>query len=105
MKPMIENLEKLLDGPRDGAMLRFSLGNAWLDQDAGRAAGYYREAVERDRNYSAAWKGLGRALALAGQTADALEAYRQGIAIAEARGDLQAAKEMKVFARRLERGA
>lgn len=105
MKPMIENLEKLLDGPRDGAMLRFSLGNAWLDQDAGKAARYYREAIERDRSYSAAWKGLGKALALAGQTAEALEAYRQGIAIAEARGDLQAAKEMKVFARRLEKDA
>ncbi len=105
MKPMIENLEKLLDGPRDGAMLRFSLGNAWLDQDAGKAADYYRQALERDPNYSAAWKALGKTLAQTGQPADALEAYRQGIRVAEARGDLQAAKEMKVFARRLEKDA
>lgn len=105
MKPMIENLEKLLDGPRDGAMLRFSLGNAWLDQDPGKAVSYYREAIERDPDYSAAWKALGKALALAGQTAEALDAYRQGIAVAETRGDLQAAKEMKVFARRLEKDA
>jgi hypothetical protein len=33
---------------------------------------------------------------------DALLAYRQGIAVAEARGDKQAAKEMGVFARRIE---
>lgn len=103
MKPMIENLEKMLNGPRDGAMLRFSLGNAWLDQDPGKAAGYYRDAIARDSKYSAAWKALGKALSLAGQAAEALEAYRQGIAVAEARGDLQAAKEMKVFARRLEK--
>ena len=34
-----------------------------------------------------------------------LAAYREGIAVAEAKGDIQAAKEMKVFARRLERAA
>jgi hypothetical protein len=32
-----------------------------------------------------------------------LAAYRQGIAVAEARGDKQAAKEMGVFARRIEK--
>ena len=101
--PMIANLEKLLDGPRDGAMLRLSLGNAWLPLDAARAARYYRDAVERDAAYSAAWKGLGRALAAAGQPREAAEAWRQGIAVAEQRGDLQAAKEMKVFLRRVEK--
>ena len=30
-----------------------------------------------------------------------LTAYERGIAVAEARGDIQAAREMKVFARRL----
>ena len=28
--PIIANLEKLLDGPRDGALLRYSLGSEWL---------------------------------------------------------------------------
>lgn len=100
---MIANLEKLLDGPRDNAMLRFSLGNAWLAGDPARAAGYFRDAVTRDPAYSAAWKGLGKALAASGDAAAALQAYREGIAVAEKRGDLQAAKEMKVFARRLEK--
>lgn len=53
--PMIANLEKLRDGPRDGAL------------------------------------------------GDALAAYQEGIAVAEARGDIQAAKEMKVFAKRAEK--
>jgi tetratricopeptide (TPR) repeat protein len=101
--PMIANLEKLLDGPRDGAVLRLSLGNAWLPLDAARAAGYYRDAVARDAAYSAAWKGLGRALAAAGEPREALEAWRQGIAVAEQKGDIQAAREMKVFLRRLEK--
>lgn len=103
MKPMIANLEKLLGGPRDGAMLRFSLGNAWLADDVHKAIGYLRDAVRLDPEYSAAWKGLGKALAQAGRHGEALDAFRQGIAVAERRGDIQAAKEMKVFARRAEK--
>jgi hypothetical protein len=45
---------------------------------------------------------VGRALADVEAWDDALLAYRQGIAVAEARGDKQAAKEMGVFARRIE---
>jgi len=99
---LIVNLEKLLDGPRDGALLRYSLGNEWLKcGEPGKAAECFRAAVERDANYSAAWKLLGKALAESGDTAAALAAYTQGIAVAQARGDVQAAKEMSVFARRL----
>lgn len=103
MKPMIATLEKLLDGPRDGAMLRFSLGNAWLDEDAAKAVIFFRKSLEFDPNYSAAWKGLGNALTQAGQLTEAFDAYQHGIDVAERRGDLQAAKEMKVFARRVEK--
>lgn len=39
----------------------------------------------------------------AGRQADALGTYRQGIAVAEGKGDKQAAKEMSVFAKRLEK--
>jgi tetratricopeptide (TPR) repeat protein len=101
--PIIANLEKLLDGPRDGALLRYSLGNAWLALDANRAAAYYRDSVERDEHYSAAWKGLGKALHDAGRLQESLDAWQRGITVAEAKGDIQAAKEMKVFVRRLEK--
>ena len=99
---IIANLEKLLDGPRDGALLRYSLGNEALKMgDAAQAAVRLREAVERDAAYSAAWKLLGKALADCGQTAAAVDAYEQGIVVAEQKGDRQAAKEMAVFAKRL----
>lgn len=102
--PMIANLEKLLDGPRDGALLRYSLGNEWLKAgDPAQAAVRLREAVARDPNHSAAWKLLGKALAEAGQPEEALAVYRQGLAVAEKRGDMQAVKEMTVFARRIEK--
>jgi len=102
--PVIANLEKLVGTARDGALLRFSLGNEYLKLgDPARAASHLREAVARDPAYSAAWKLLGRALAESGMDAEALDAYRRGIAMAESRGDKQAAREMSVFARRLER--
>lgn len=106
MNPRIESLEKMLDGPRDGALLRFSLGNEYLKAgDTAKAAAAFRAAVDSDANYSAAWKALGKALAESGQPAEALAAYERGIAVAEARGDIQAAKEMNVFARRLRKAS
>lgn len=101
---IIANLEKMLGGPRDGALLRYSLGNELLKAgNAASAAIRFREAVELDANYSAGWKMLGKALAEAGDGAGAIAAYTQGISVAEARGDVQAAKEMTVFSRRLQR--
>jgi predicted Zn-dependent protease len=102
MNPRIESLEKMLDGPRDGALLRFSLGNEYLKAgNAAKAGLCFQEAVERDEKYSAAWKSLGKALAESGDHAGALAAYEQGIIVAETKGDIQAAKEMSVFARRI----
>ena len=99
---IIANLEKLLDGPRDGALLRYSLGNEWLKAgDPAKAADCFRAAVERDPKYSAAWKLLGKALTECGDIQAALDAYTQGMRVAEEKGDLQAAKEMGIFARRL----
>ncbi len=94
----------MLAAGRDNALLRFSIGNAYLKQnDAVNAAEHLRRAVEHDPNYSAAWKLLGKALTDIEAWDDALAAYQRGIAVAEARGDKQAAKEMGVFARRIEK--
>lgn len=99
---LIANLEKLIGTPRDGALLRYSLGNEYLKAgDAERGIGHLREALARDPGYSAAWKALGRALADAGRADEARAAYEKGIAAARAKGDRQAEKEMTVFARRL----
>ena len=102
--PHIDKLLRLTGTPRDGALLRFSLGSEYLKAaDFEQAAVHLRTAVEKDPGYSAAWKLLGRALDGAGRPEQALEAHRQGIVVAERKGDKQAAKEMTVFARRLEK--
>ena len=102
----IDALRAQLGGPRDGALLRYSLGVEYAKTgDTARAAQYLRDALERDPLYSAAWKVLGRVLAEAGMADEAREAYRRGIAAAREKGDRQAEKEMTVFMKRLERAA
>ncbi len=99
---IIANLEKMLGGARDSALLRYSLGNEWLKNgNPAKAAECFRAAVERDPHYSAAWKLLGKSLAESSEIQAALAAYEQGILVAKEKGDIQAAKEMTVFARRL----
>ena len=93
---------KLIGTPRDGSLLRFSLGNEYLKAgDAAQAVVHLRQAVAKDPDYSAAWKLLGKALADSGDAPGALAAYRSGITAAEKKGDKQAEREMTVFARRL----
>jgi Tfp pilus assembly protein PilF len=100
---LIASLRAQCNGPRDGALLRFSLGNALLEQgDHVAAAEELRQALSFDANYSAAWKLLGKACLAVGDTSGAAEAWRQGIDVARARGDKQAEKEMTVFLRRIE---
>ena len=99
----IEALRTQLNGPRDGALLRYSLGKALLDAGGtAEAITHLRRALDFDDGYSAAWKQLGHACLRAGDVQAAVEAWRRGIAAAEARGDVQAAKEMRVFLKRLE---
>jgi len=99
---LLSSLEKLIGTPRDGALLRFSLGTEYLKAgDGARAIAELREAVQRGPTFSAAWKTLGRALADSGHETEALEAWSRGIEAARKKGDRQAEKEMTVFARRL----
>ena len=101
---LIASLRAQCGGPRDGALLRFSLGSALLGEgDATAAVDELRRAVAFDPAYSAAWKALGKACLAAQRPQDAADAWRQGIAAAAQRGDKQAEKEMTVFLRRLEK--
>lgn len=100
---VVDNLEALLAKGTDNALLRFGLANEYLK--LGRyeqAIGHLRKALAHDPNYSAAWKRLGNALTNTGRTDEAIAAYEQGIRTAEERGDVQAAKEMRVFLKRLQ---
>jgi Tfp pilus assembly protein PilF len=99
-------LEALLASGKDSALLRFGLGMHYLRVgEPARAAEHLKSAVAQDAGYSAAWKLLGKALEGDGQPTAAVEAYRSGIAAAEKNGDKQAAREMAVFLKRLERAA
>lgn len=101
---LIVNLRSQCGGPRDGALLRYALGNALLEAgDAAAAVEEFRHALRFDVRYSAAWKLLGKACLAADDREGAVDAWRQGIAVARERGDKQAEKEMGVFLRRLER--
>jgi tetratricopeptide (TPR) repeat protein len=84
-------------------VVRFGLAGAYLDAgQADHAIIEYEETIRLKPNYSAAHRGLGRALEKAGRRADAMAAYRKGLEVAAQTGDLQTKKEIEVFLRRLE---
>ncbi len=98
----LDALERMLAAGKDSPMLRFSLGNEHLRMgDAAAATIHLEQAVAQDPNYSAAWKILGKAREATGDRAGAIDAWQHGIAVATARGDQQAAREMGVFLKRL----
>ena len=101
---LIASLEALIAAGKDSPAVRFGLGKACLErEDSAASRSHLERAVELDPSYSAAWKLLGKARAAGGDPGGAADAYRRGIAAATAKGDRQAAKEMEVFLRRIER--
>ena len=98
------NLEAMLAAGQDSAMLRYTLGNAYLkDGDLDAAIAHLEAAVKLDPGYSAAWRSYAKALSESGAVASAIQAYETGIEVAERKGDMQAAKEMRVFLKRLKK--
>lgn len=101
MADRIQSFKTMLESGQDSPMLRLSLANALIEDGQIEAAiAHLEHAVAQDPQYSAAWKLLGKQLLAIGAPGRALEVCEQGIAVARAKGDLQAAKEMEVFARR-----
>lgn len=104
-KPAIARLRSQIGGARDGALLRFSLGSALLGNgDAAAAVPELRAALDFNPAYSAAWKLLGQALLQTGDAVAAGDVWREGIVVANNKGDIQAGKEMTVFLKRLKKG-
>lgn len=97
-----QNLELMLERGQDSPLLRFTLGLECLKAgELVTAIDHLRQAVDQNPRYSAAWKALGDAHARAGSPDRAAEVYERGIAAAREAGDIQAAKEMEVFLKRI----
>ncbi len=98
----IQQFEAMLAQGRDSALLRFGLGKLHLDAgDAQQAVLHLSKCLEQDPHYSAAWNLLGKAHLEAGDAEAARQTWEKGIATAQEKGDVQAAKMMTVFLNRL----
>ena len=99
----INALRKMIEGGRDGAMPRLTLGEAMAREgQTEEAVRHLNRAIEFDPDYSAAWRALGRLQLKAGDTAAAAETFRQGLEAARRRGDMQIVRELEVRLKRLE---
>ena len=99
----LETFKALLDKGNDNALLRYSLGNEYIKaHDFKLAITHLKKAIAFNQSFSAAWKLYAKALTKNKQHTEAISAYEKGITIAEENGDIQAAKEMRVFLNRLE---
>lgn len=102
----IKQLEALVNSDPYNALFRYTLGMEYLKTgEYAKAAAALWEAVRLNPAYSAAYRELGRALEKIRQTEEAVQVYRSGIEIANRQGDLQTAKEMEVFLKRIRRKA
>ena len=87
----------------DDPVVRFGLAGAYLDAgQAENAVLEYQVTIRLKPDYSAAHRGLGRALERAGRREEARAAYAKGLEVATQTGDLQTKKEIEVFLRRLD---
>ena len=104
MDDLVTRLESMLAKGQDNTMLRLSLGKAYTEREQfDVAAPHLQAALAFDPQYSVAWKWLGKALQGQGDVAGARQAWEQGIAAAQTRGDQQIIKELQVFLKRLDR--
>ena len=100
----VERFEAILAGGDDSARLRFALGIEYAKlAETARAIQHLRAAVTLDPEFSAAWKLLGKTQIEAGLLDDAIVSYQEGVRAATKSGSVQAAREMKVFLRRLQK--
>ncbi len=101
LRARIEGLTELLDEDPEDTTTRFMLGTELAKAgDHATASAHFAEIVARDADYTAAWRGLGRALVALGEIDRARDVFTRGLAVADRTGDLQSGKEMASFLRR-----
>lgn len=91
-------LRELEAADPDDPDLPFMLGKALLDAGLAEAAAAKLErACAMNPDLAAVWRFRGEALRDAGRLPEAAAVWREGIAISERTGDLQAGKEMRAL--------
>lgn len=99
----IEQLEKLIEANPENALFFYTLGREYLKaRRFAEAIPHLQQAIRLQPEHSAAYRELGSALSGCGKPEEAKEIYTRGIEIAEQQGDIQTAKEMRVFLKRLD---
>jgi predicted Zn-dependent protease len=95
---------KLLERDPENPMVLYSLGNELFKEHKYlEAKEYLSRAVRNKPDYSVAHRTLGRTLYELGEDAEARRVFAEGREVACENGDLQTAKEIDVFVRRLEK--
>jgi tetratricopeptide (TPR) repeat protein len=75
----------------------FGAGKACLDLMRFReAAQHFERVVEIQHDYSVAWANLGQCYAALGENDRAIDTFNKGISVAEGKGDMMPARDMKV---------
>jgi cytochrome c-type biogenesis protein CcmH/NrfG len=99
----VEALRELLAEDDSDVTTRFMLATELARMGrSGEAAAHFGCLLDGDPDYTAAYRGLGRALMALGETARARTVFTAGLAVAERTGDMQSGREMESFLRRLD---
>lgn len=99
----VAQLRELIEMDPDDAVLHYGLGCEHLRRgEFAAGAEALQRALELNPDYSAAHRELGKALEKLNRREEAVAAYSRGYEVAKRRGDLQTAREIEVFLKRLE---
>lgn len=99
----LKKLKAELENGEDTALLRFSLGSAYLKKrEISNAIEHLSKAVEMDDGQATSWKLLGQAYASNEQYTKAHEAFEKSLKLAEIKGNHFIVRELKTFLSRLE---
>jgi Flp pilus assembly protein TadD len=98
----LEQFKELAELEPADPLVHYGLGSEHLKLgELAEAAAAFRRTLELKPDYSAAYRELGKALEKLGEKELAVDAYHKGQAVAKEKGDLQTAKEIEVFLKRL----